>query len=111
MPGCIQQRDTQSLPDNLRLLGEDRNPPLPFQGKGIQKSISVIHPAQLPDPAAGVQQSLRQSRFPCNHMGQQTDADMLLLFPGFLTAHEAASLCNKKLFTVYHTRTHTSRSF
>ena len=54
MSGRIQQRDIQPLPGNLRLLGKDRDPPLPLQRKIIKKGVPVVHPAQLPYPAACV---------------------------------------------------------
>ena len=52
MPRRIQERDVQIFPREHRLLGEDRDPPLPLQLISVQKRIAVIHPAHAPDAAA-----------------------------------------------------------
>ena len=66
----VQQSDLQPLPGDLRLFGENRNAPFPFHGKVIQKCILVIHSAQLPNPAAGIQHSFCQGGFSRVHMCQ-----------------------------------------
>ena len=54
MSGRIQQGNIQSFPGYLCLLGKDRNPPLPLLRKMIKKSVPMIHPAQFPNPPAGI---------------------------------------------------------
>ena len=57
-----------------RLLGKDRDPPVPLHDIGVQKGIPVIHPPRAADRAGPVQQGLRQGRLARVHMGQQAQA-------------------------------------
>ena len=65
----VQQGHIHGGQGELRLLGEDGNAPLPLHGVCIQKGVPVVHPAQLPQGAAAVQQSLGQGSFPGVDMG------------------------------------------
>ncbi len=91
MSGCIQQCDIQTLPGNLGLFGKNRDPPLPLQRKVVKKSIPMVHPAQLPYPAACVQKPFRKRGLSRIHMGQQTSTYMFFRFFRFLFAHKNAS--------------------
>ena len=54
------------------LLGENGNAPGPFQGVGVQKGVSVVHPSQGPPGAGGIEQGLAEGGLPRIHMGQKT---------------------------------------
>ena len=91
MPRCVHQRQIQLLRRNKGLLGKDRDATLPLQAVGIQKSITVIHPTQLPPGTAAVQQGLGKGGLARVHMGQQADTDALFQF----LSHAVASFfCN-----------------
>ena len=72
VPRCVQQGNGQILERQHCLLGEDRDAAFPLLAVGIQKGILVIHPAQLAQPPASIEQSLRQSGLTRVNMGQQT---------------------------------------
>ena len=68
----VQQGDLHPLQGEHRLLGEDGDAPLPLQRLGVQKGVLVVHPSQLLQPPAVVEQGLRQGGLSCVHMGQYT---------------------------------------
>ena len=79
----IQQGEGYIPPFKYRLLGKNGDASGPFQGKGVQKGVPVVHPPQLPQTARGIKHSLRKSGLARVHMGQQTRTDSshgLLLF-------------------------------
>ena len=65
----IQQGDLRVLEREHRLLGEDGDAPLPLHGIRVQKGVLVVHPAQLPQGPAPVQQRLGQRGLPRVHVG------------------------------------------
>ena len=73
MPRGVQQGDIQRIRSDARLLREDGDAPIPFQGKGVQKRVPVIDSAQLAEHPRLIQQRLRQGGFPRVHMGQDAD--------------------------------------
>ena len=66
----VHQREPPVLRLQYGLLGENGNPPLPFQRLGVQKGIPVIHPPQAPPGPALIQQRLRKRGLPRIHMGK-----------------------------------------
>ena len=69
----VQQGSLQTVQSQQRLLGKNSNPPLPFQGKGIQKSVAMIHAAKAADRAGNIEHCLGQGSFSRVHMGQNAD--------------------------------------
>ena len=70
MAGSVHQ-DEPLLPQRQnRLLGKDRNAPLPLQRIRVQKGIPVIHPAHLFNCAAAVEHPLGEGGLARIHMGQ-----------------------------------------
>ena len=59
MAGGVQQRDLQLLQGQNRLLGENRDSPLPFLGVRIQKGVLVVYPAQFFQLPAAIEHSFR----------------------------------------------------
>ena len=68
--GGVQQGDLQMLQREHRLLGEDGDAPLLLHRVGVQKGVPVVHPAQLFQFSAGVEQSLAEGGLARVHMGQ-----------------------------------------
>ena len=81
----VQQRGLLLLQGEHRLLGVDGDAPLPLQLVRIQEGVPVVHPAQGPDAAGLIQNSLGQGGLPRVHVGQNTDTDSShipsILFP------------------------------
>ena len=71
--GGVQQGELRPLQGENGLLGEDGDPPLPLHGVGVQKGVLVIHPPQLFQPPAGVEQPLGQGGLARVHVGQDAD--------------------------------------
>ena len=84
MPRSVQKRNIHIFPGEHRLLREKRNPPRARQVKRVQKSILMVHPAELADTAACIQHTLRQRRLPRIDMGEDTDAYVLFVVVLFL---------------------------
>ena len=72
MSRCVQQGNGQILERQHCLFGENRDAPFPLLAVSVQKGILMVHPAQLAQPPASIEQSLRQSGLTCVNMGQQT---------------------------------------
>ena len=77
MAGGVQQRHFRVSYGQQRLLGEDGDAPLPLDGIRIQKGVPVVHPAQLPQCPAAVEQRLGQGCFSGVHMGQDAQDQFL----------------------------------
>ena len=77
MAGGVQQRHLRIAQRQQRLLGEDGDAPLPLDGIRIQKGVPVVHPPQLPQRAAAVEQCLGQGCFSGVHMGQDAQDQFL----------------------------------
>ena len=75
MAGGVQQGDLHFGQAEHRLLGKDGDAPLPLHGIGIQKGVLMVHPAQLFQAAAPIQQRLGQGGLACVHVGQQTSTN------------------------------------
>ena len=69
----VQQGGLQAVQRQQGLFGKNRDAPLPFQGKGIQKSVAVIHPAKAADGAGNIEHGLGEGGFSRVHMGQNAD--------------------------------------
>ena len=59
------------------LLGKDRDAPLPLQRPGVQKGVPVVHPAQLFQLSAAVEQPLGEGGLSRVHVGQNTHRQFL----------------------------------
>lgn len=66
----VQQGELRPVHREHRLLGKDSNAPGALHGVGVQKGVLVIHPPQLFQAPAGVEQPLAEGGFPRVHMGQ-----------------------------------------
>ena len=69
MPRSIQQGQLPVLRFQPGLLGENGDPPLPFQGVAVQIRVPMIHPPQRPPLPAAIKHPLRKGRLPRIHMG------------------------------------------
>ena len=77
MSGGVQKGNVQTSHLQTGLLGEDGDPPGPFQAVSIQKSILMIHPPQPLQLPSFVQHRFRKGGLPRIHMGQKAYANML----------------------------------
>ena len=73
----VHQGELQVLQREHRLLGKDGDAPLPLQGLGVQKGIGVVHPPQLPQGAAGIEEGLGQGGLARIHMGQDAQGQLV----------------------------------
>ena len=70
MAGGVHQSDVPPGGGEPGLLGENGDAPGPLQIVGVQVGIAVIHPAQSPPGAGGIEQSLGKGSLARVHMGQ-----------------------------------------
>ena len=80
MAGGVHQGDGPVGGFQPCLLGEDGDASCPLQVVGIQKGVGVVNTAQRPAGAAHIQQRLREGGLACVYMGQQTNAERMLVW-------------------------------
>ena len=78
MPRRIQKRHRLFPQTKPRLLGKNRNPPIPLQLISIQERVPVVHTSQAADRAAAVEHRFRERSLARVHMGEDADVDRLL---------------------------------
>ena len=75
MAGGVQKGDLPAGQRKHRLLGEDRDPPLPLHGIRVQEGVGMVHAAKAAGGAGAVEQRFGQRGFARVHMRQQTRTD------------------------------------
>ena len=73
MPRGVQQGDLRPVQVQQRLLGKDRDAPLPFERVGIQKGVPVVHPSEPAGLPRAVEHPLRKGRLARVHVRQNPD--------------------------------------
>ena len=76
----VQQGDLRLRQGQQGLLGEDGDAPTALLLVGVQEGVPVVHPAQSPQLAGGVEQGLRQGGLARVHVGQYADHQFLHRF-------------------------------
>ena len=89
MAGGIQQGDIRTARRKQRLLGKDGDAARFFQTVSVQKSVPVVHPAQLADGTGAVEHSLGEGGLAGVHMGQNAQYDLFLRYFHALLLQEA----------------------
>ena len=70
VPRGVQQGQLGLRQPQQRLLGKDGDAPGPLQRVGVQKSVPMVHPAQLAQHPRPIEHRLAQGGFARVHMGQ-----------------------------------------
>ncbi len=80
MPRCVNDLHPGVPPGKSRLLGVNRDPPLPFLDVVIQHRCLFVHPPGPPDGSRCIEQAFNQRGFPRIHMCEDRQHNM---FHGF----------------------------
>ena len=78
VPRRVEQHRLHPLPAKARLLGKDRDPPLPLLAVRVQIGVAVVYPAKSVYFSTGIEDTLRQRSLARIHVGKQSYDDPFL---------------------------------
>ena len=96
MAGGVQQLDPRVPGGEGGLLRIDGDAPLPLLDVGIQEGVPVVHPAQLADGAALVEQGLGEGGLASVHVGQDAQDQLFHGGSSYGEIHIELSIAEKR---------------